>query len=200
MRIRNQTDFYFVQVGANDGIRFDSLYHLVANPRCSGLVIEPVKEYFERLEMNYRPYPKIQPVNLAIHKEHEKSVIYRVDPLKLVDLPDWADGIASLLPAHHKGLNIPQHCMVAEPVKCVHLMVLLEKHNVKRIDLLQIDVEGYDAEIVKMIDFQAIEPRIIKYEHKTITPQEKRETEVLLKNRGYSLFFEGQDTIALLRS
>ena len=67
--------------------------------RCSGLVIEPVKEYFERLEMKYRPYPKIKHVNLAIHKEHDQSVIYRVDALKLVD---WQSGQRIALAAQHR--------------------------------------------------------------------------------------------------
>jgi hypothetical protein len=45
---------------------------------------------------------------------------------------------------------------------------LLNKHNVKKIDLLQIDVEGYDGELLVGIDFSKIKPRYIRYEDKHI--------------------------------
>jgi hypothetical protein len=62
LRLRDNPDLCFVQIGANDGLRFDSLYAFVTSRRCRGLVVEPLKDYFERLQLNYRDYERIIPV------------------------------------------------------------------------------------------------------------------------------------------
>ena len=43
---------------------------------------------------------------------------------------------------------------------------LLDRHHVKKIDLLQIDVEGYDYELLKSFNFERIKPQLIRYEHR----------------------------------
>ena len=75
--LKNDPDFFFVQIGANDGVRFDNLYNFVTNNNCKGLVVEPIKDYFERLALNYRDYPDIIPVNVAVQK-HDcmKGLVY----------------------------------------------------------------------------------------------------------------------------
>ena len=41
---------------------------------------------------------------------------------------------------------------------------LCDKYEIRHIDFLQIDTEGYDAEIIKSIDFTKIKIDTIKYE------------------------------------
>src|SRR5687768_3061043 len=38
----------FVQIGANDGVRFDDLYQVVTNAQCSGIVVEPLPDMYQR--------------------------------------------------------------------------------------------------------------------------------------------------------
>ena len=40
-------DFFFLQIGANDGISFDPIYHLVTNFKLRGICLEPIDEYFQ---------------------------------------------------------------------------------------------------------------------------------------------------------
>ena len=47
---------------------------------------------------------------------------------------------------------------IAETVKSITFDTLLRRHGVSRLDLLQIDAEGYDFEILKRIDFRAFDP------------------------------------------
>lgn len=77
------------------------------------------------------------------------------------------------------------------------LMSLLKSEGITRLDLLQIDTEGFDAEIIKMIDFSVIRPQIIKYEHVGLSDADKQNTELLLKQYGYRVFREGGDSIAV---
>ena len=68
-----KTSFNFIQVGANDGISFDFLYDFVTKRNSQGVVIEPVKDYFNELVQNYKNFKSIVKINKAIHS-FEKQV------------------------------------------------------------------------------------------------------------------------------
>lgn len=193
-------DFFFVQIGANDGVSFDKLYDFVTTHACKGLVVEPLELYFERLKENYKDFPDIVPVKRAVHRTEKTALLHHVDPKKISQLPAWASGIGSMNPDHHKKSQTPSEHMIAEEVQCVHLMELLAQHHVDHIDLLQIDVEGYDAEVIRMIDFDLIPPHIIKYEHQVLSSADQNELTALLTRQGYRMFTQDFDTIAIRRS
>lgn len=188
----------FVQIGANDGILFDNLYHFVTEHRCKGLVVEPLSDYFERLSLNYRNYPQIKPVRAAVHPTLRQCSLYRVDPLHVSSLPSWTAGIASLDPEHYKRVGIADRHIIEEMVESMPLMELLERHSIHHLDLLQIDTEGFDADVIAMIDFQRIRPAIIKYEHVNLDRDVQLETQALLKRNGYGCMLDANDTIAFL--
>ena len=196
----NSKDFCFVQIGANDGIKFDDLYHFIAARDCRGLVVEPIKYYYEILKTNYGKFPNIIPVNRAIHKTEKRATIHYVDPEKLPSLPIWAQGIGSFDSEHYKNSNTPQEVMISEEVDCVELMALINEHGFNEIHLLQIDTEGYDGEVIKMIDFNAIVPRVIRYEHGILEETERQEVEDILLRQNYALFEERNNTIAIQNS
>ncbi len=195
---KKSENFKFMQIGANDGVRFDNLYDFVTQRRCSGIVVEPLKFYFEKLKHNYRQYPDIIPVNLAIHSTETKAVIHHVDPEKLDLVSSNKQGIGSLDPDHHKKSQTPSEYMIAEEVECVHVMDLIHQYNLLPLDLLQIDVEGYDAQIIKMIDFTKVTPRLIKYEHESLSDEDQKQTISLLESQGYQVFSQRNDTVAFL--
>ena len=188
--------FKFVQVGANDGVRFDSLYFFVTDHNCQGLVIEPLPDMFERLRLNYMDYPKITPLNIALHPTAHESTIYRVDPKQIGNFPSWVAGTASFLPDYHERTGIPKEAIITETVKCQPLMQVLEAHGMLDADLLQIDTEGFDAEILKMADFSRFKPTLIKFEHKHLQKEDLISVTSLLKNSGYQVFEDGSDTVA----
>lgn len=89
--------------------------------------------------------------------------------------------------------------MTTEPVDAIDFMTLLADHAIEHIDLLQIDVEGFDAEIIKIIDFTTIKPCLIKYEHAHLSPAESAYIQQLLRRNGYRLFRQGNDSVAVCR-
>ena len=69
----------------------------------------------------------------------------------------------------------------------------------KTIDLLQIDVEGYDYEIIKMIDFERVKPLIIHFEHGHLPIEQFEECLEVLIKQGYAISVEdGGDTTAYI--
>jgi FkbM family methyltransferase len=188
--------FVFVQVGANDGISFDNLYQFVTKNNASGLVIEPLSDMFERLRYNYRGRPNIKPIRAAVHPTASVVTIHRVSPEHVYDAPHWATGIGSIDATWHENIRLPTALMVEEKVPAVHLMQLLRDNSITRLSLLQVDVEGFDAEVIRMLDFGVIRPSIIKYE--CVHLGESDSTPALLHRSNYRLEREDDNMIAWL--
>jgi len=81
-------------------------------------------------------------------------------------------------------------------IRALSFETFIKTYNINHFDLLQIDIEGYDYEIIKMLDFKRFKPAIINYEHKNLTLRDRNECERFLKEMGYNLFKHGGDTCA----
>ena len=192
----------FIQIGANDGKSFDPLFQFLTlyKREVTGYALEPLPDLFAQLQKTYRVFPKVKSLQIAIHATAAEAVIYRVDPKRLKELPPWAKGIASFDEGHHRKSGIADEFIIREPVPCMSLMALLAEHNISELDLLQIDTEGYDAEIIGQIDFTRTKPALIKFEtgfDYSIMPEEVfGGIKVRLQNEGYEFFQEAADVIA----
>lgn len=199
-RLAKAPGFFFVQIGANDGVFGDPIFEFVTRHQLAGLVVEPLPDVFQQLVENYRPYPRVKAINTAIHATLTSAEMYRVDPAKLDGLEVWARGIGSFKGQHHVDAGIPAAAMRKEIVPCVTLEALLQAHGVGEIDLLQIDTEGYDAEIIRMIDFERRRPAIIRFEHGMpdgiMTQAEFKACVALLMDHGYVVATEYFDAVA----
>lgn len=195
-------NFFFLQIGANNGVRFDPIYHLVTSNPVKGLVIEPIKEYYNELEKNYAEFPKIIPVNLAIHQQQRTVTMYKVKD-GTNKYPEWAKGIASFNPEHHKKSGIASEDIGEETVEAVRLDELIKRYDITHIDLLQIDTEGYDYKILKMLNLDEIKPEIISFEHSILdavmTYEQLFEIQERLIQKGYNFIMLNQDAIAYRR-
>ena len=203
--LANRGRLFFVQIGANDGKTSDPVYQFVSlnHNKVRGIVVEPLGDFFKQLKNSYAKYPNVIPVNAAIHHSEREMTLYRVDPARLKDLPQWAKGIASFNKNHHELSGIPHDAIVPEKVRCMTLSELLTDHQATEIDLLQIDTEGYDSEIIRNIDFQAVKPKIIRFEHGLSEGIMSHETFLdiidLLHANDYELVIEYHDATAYQR-
>jgi hypothetical protein len=64
------------------------------------------------------------------------------------------------------------------------------------VDLLQIDAEGYDAEIIRLFDVPTRRPAIVRYEHKHLPQDIQEQTVAALIEQGYLLYLSAEDTLA----
>jgi FkbM family methyltransferase len=203
----NNNELFFIELGANDGRRSDPIYDFVRNNSkiMRGILLEPVKDYFEELKTNYKKYPDIITLNLAVHNSNKEMTIYRADPTKIGwnKLPKWANGIASFNKDHHKKSGIHKEAIIKEKVQCISLNDLIKNYQVAKIDLLQVDTEGYDSEIILNLDFKAIRPKIIHFEHGLHHRIMSKETFLIvadmLHNNGYELWIDSNNATAYQR-
>jgi hypothetical protein len=86
-----------------------------------------------------------------------------------------------------------------ETVRCMTLASLLRKHEAETVDFLQMDVEGYEYEILQVFPFEQWKPTVINYE-RVLLFERGPACRMLLSRHGYSLFDHGLDTLAVQES
>ena len=200
---KNIEDFYFIQVGANDGVTIDPIHRCIIDFKWQGILIEPVEYLFDKLVDNYKGKNNLIFENVAISDQKGQKLFYRIEKNNEKGSPNWYDQLGSFLPDvvfKYKGIitNFEKH-FISEKVECVTLNSIIKKHKVKKIDLVVIDVQGYDYEIIKTIDFREIKPRMILYEHGLLSYEDQKECEKLLRDKGYSIKVFSRDTFACLK-
>lgn len=203
-------NFFFVQIGANDGRKNDPIYNFVTKYSLSGILIEPQKEVFEKLKKNYAAYNNLIFDNVAISNKDGVQRIYSIkksfQEIYNKELGDDAASIASFKKSHivkhlkrhedfFRDKNIDDYIEEIE-IESLSFASLIKKHNIKNIDVLQIDTEGFDFEIIKMFNFELFSPSLICYENKHLSEKEQKECIKLLENENYKLFIGKKDTCA----
>jgi FkbM family methyltransferase len=193
-------NFFFVQIGAYDGKEDDPIRQFVRERHWRGLLVEPQPDACNRLKQNYAGCPGLLFENAAISGREGVLPFYKLK-----------DEYASLFHGDHRTLSsldaehILKHLSktaAAEDVLAVTQVAsltfasLLARHGIKRVNLVQIDAEGHDYDIIKTIDFSAVKPDIIRFEHAHIEAAGKDECIALLLTNSYKLVIGAYDITA----
>jgi FkbM family methyltransferase len=198
-RMAHQSEFFFVQIGAFDGQAGDPIHRFVTTYGWRGILVEPQKRYFSRLIATYGDQPNLVFRNVAVGERREKKILYKIRE-GVPGLPAWAPQAASFdrstVLSHREIIPDLEKLIDTEEVDCITLDDLLGEVPVPEIDLLQIDVEGYDHEIIRMLDFGRFAPSIIRFEHKHLSPRDYEASLQRLVRHGYRVAQEGPDTLA----
>jgi FkbM family methyltransferase len=191
-------EFFFVQIGANDGVRADPIHRLVIRHRLHGLAVEPLPDMFNALQQTYRNYPEVSLANVAVHRTDREVVLHRVRSDAQVD--DWAHGIASINPRHHELSGTQATMITTERVPAISLEGLLDAYSVTRCDAFLVDTEGYDSEIISMLLDTSLRPSIVLFEHGLLQGvmdlDKYKDLAARLIDEGYFLIMEEGDAIA----
>ncbi len=153
---------FVIQIGSNDGKRFDNLNKFVKTYNPQGIFVEPIKSNFEELLKNYSNKKNLIFENLAISVNNEISELYKVKDSKTNLYDEHVLGITSFDINHLIKHGVKKKHIEKENVKSISFADLLEKHNVNDFDLLLTDTEGYDAHIIlDFLNSSKIRPIII---------------------------------------
>ena len=139
---------FLIQIGANDGSRFDILNNYIKTYKIKSLLVEPIKEIFEKLKKNYEDCNFVSFENSAISVNNEITYLYKVDPKYLDNYDDHIPGITSFEKKHLLNHDVKKSHIVTEKINSVSMENLIAKYNIDNFDLLCVDTEGYDGNIV----------------------------------------------------
>jgi FkbM family methyltransferase len=191
--LRDDATFNFIQIGANDGVRWDPLHALIIKHHLTGLLVEPLPDMFEQLMENYRSEPQLSFENAAVATESGTRTLFRITPD--ANVPDAAHGWASFN-KEHLAADFKRHLQEVS-VPTLTVKELLEKHSIERITLLQIDTEGYDYEILKMFFQERVFPEIINFEYALLSNNDYLDCRRALVDNGYRFIDTAIDTLAI---
>lgn len=212
LKKRSGESIFCFQIGANDGKTNDPVHKYFKEYGWNGLLVEPQKDVFDvELSKTYQGFSQVKIENVALGKEEGSLPFYRV----AISKARWATGLSSfdkksieehikngyiIRKAKEEGVEVPQDpSKIIETVFVPTLKVqtLLDKNNVQNFNVLCVDTEGYDFEILKLIDFKKYSPEVILFESKNLSDEDFIQAKDYLMGYGYKLFWEKGDTLAI---
>jgi FkbM family methyltransferase len=208
--LAHRNSVFFVQVGSNDGLQGDPLHDLIiSHAHWKGMFIEPVPHLFQRLKGNYDNAGRFIFENVAISDNNAPRKFYYVSEKAKAalgdSLPFWYDQTSSFnkdhLIKHIDRINKALRPYVVEDyIRTISLPALFARHDIERIDLLHIDVEGYDYQVLLQFDFLKYRPSVVLYEQEHLSDHEKQSARLLLEQHGYSCAAYGGDILAISKA
>ena len=156
----------FFQIGTNNGC--DLFRELVRryNPDIV-ILVEPNNKLIDEIKNNYNNIQNVHIYNNAIYYNNDEDLELYV-PAKNGIIGTRADNNLvysdvhfSLLPMNDWGKKSD---MAKITTKSITFDKICSNHNITNIDYLQIDTEGFDSEIIKMIDFSKYKINKIRFE------------------------------------
>tara|TARA_B100002019_G_scaffold225742_1_gene198763 strand:- start:70 stop:780 length:711 start_codon:yes stop_codon:yes gene_type:complete len=173
---------FFIEAGANDGIKHSNTYYLEKKYNWKGICIEPVPNIFNKLIKNRNC------INL-------QEVLYDINDKEIIlDLAEQ-DGYSGIKnDMDHKRKTIKSFTFKTKTLT----KVLNDNNAPSNIDYLSLDTEGSELKILKGLDFDKYKINYINVEHNYKEPRRK-EIKKLLLSKGYKYLGENKwDDIYIL--
>jgi FkbM family methyltransferase len=156
----------FFQIGTNDG---DDLFNKLVQkyiPECI-ILVEPNKDLINKIKKNYNNMKNVYIYNNAIYYTDDEDIELYI-PAKngvMGTIAEngliYSDSHFSLVPMNDWG---NKNDMAKITTKSITFDKICSNHGITNIDYLQIDTEGFDSEIIKMIDFSKYKINTIRFE------------------------------------
>lgn len=172
----NKTNGFFIDIGANDGIKLSNTYLLEKDYQWKGICVEPNPRIFNLL---YTNRPNAICCSKAVYNRSDIAVLFDIFTMN-----DVFSGIHTDLERNIIDANKNKYQIL---VKAITINDLLDMYKAPLfIDYLSLDTEGSEYEILKSVDFGKYTFGIIDVEHNYIEPKRTHIRELLMsKNYEY---------------
>lgn len=145
---KDKQDGMFVDVGGNDPINCNNTY-LFEKAGWTGIAIEPQTDFNEA----WRNNRKAELLNYVIREENKK--------VNFISGGEKENGLSGV-EGYNKVSKNNQNKIEKEQRR---LDSILMERNMNKVDLLSIDVEGYEMNVLKSLDFNKIDVNVIVIEN-----------------------------------
>lgn len=193
---------HFIQVGANDGVRYDPINRFVTRYHWTGVLLEPIPRHFQALARKHGANPQLALIQAALDCQAGWRTIYEVAKEAIPPSADWVSGLASFERARIlstlKSLNLPESALAEQEVPTVTWDEVWGKLPQGRCDLLLLDTEGHDLILLRSLNLKLRRPRVIHFEHGCLSREDRLAFYGELLDLDYEFATEGVDTTAWL--
>lgn len=173
---------YYVELGANDGVRQSNTLHFEKYKNFSGVLIEPIPQKFEECKKN-RSIRNYFSNSACVSFEYKKPTMKLLYSNLMTTSLEGDSDIADRAKHAKSGEHLIKEKLYKFEINAKTLNdILIEAGSPHVIDLLSLDVEGSEIEVLKGIDFEKFTFKIICIESRDL---EKIQT--LLLAKGYIL-------------
>lgn len=167
LKLERHLDFnngFFVEAGGNNGIRQSNTYYFEACRGWRGMLVEAIPSLAMECR-RHRPHAIVEQVALASPDQVPGAVELQFAGLMSLvkgSMKSEIDQIAHV----EKGCEIQGIESYVVSVQTATLSSLLDKHGIHKIDLLSLDVEGFERKVLDGLDFERHAPTYILVEER----------------------------------
>lgn len=153
----------FVQIGTNNG---DDRYRqdVIREKPDLVVLVEPNSALRDAIVENYKDIPNTHIITAALYYTDNEEVTLYIPGMR-----SYSDAHYSLLPMNDWG---EKDTMEKIRAPSITFDTLCKRFDIDEIDFLQIDTEGFDSEIIQMIDLEKVKIHKIRYEIWGFSPAE----------------------------
>jgi len=146
----------FVEFGAIDGLITSNTLFFEEEMDWTGLCIEPIPEMFQQLTKNRKCICE----NYAVSDDFGEVEFMVYD-----DVVGWSGISDSIEPEHFERIELKGGEQRTIMVPTMPLNALLSMHGLQNVDYMTIDVEGHEDRIVRSIDFEGFNIKVLDIEN-----------------------------------
>lgn len=190
LRLLRHVDFkngFFVECGANDGYCYDPTYYLEKFKGWTGILVEPLPKVFNRCLVNRK---KSVIYNYAlVSPEYAGKTVTICDCNAMSVIKGSFDGYEEWIKSGEEAQNMKSEELDV-PARTIQSLIddNFSQYGRRDIDLAVFDVEGYELEVIKGLDFNKNKPAYLLIE--IHTDERKKEIEDYIGQFGYALLEE----------
>jgi FkbM family methyltransferase len=170
----NKTNGVFVEIGCLDGIEYSNTYYF-EKKGWSGVCVEAHNDFITSLKTN-RPGSTI--VHCAVGEENKDEVVFyanKIGSLSTLDKSEekrWQENYKDYF-----------HGFEEQKVRMRTMTSIFDELKIGQIDFVSLDIEGYEINALKGLDFNKYKPSIFVIEYKD--EEHKKGLEAILFPAGY---------------
>jgi FkbM family methyltransferase len=186
-----------VQIGAYDGVSGDPVYEFVHQGRLRAVLVEPIESSFLKLQETYSGIDRVSLVPAAIAHQDGKAKMYRAKNSGRWLNDNWVGRVTSFDRKHLLRHGVRKSEIEEVYVEAITLKTLTARFDIDSPWFLQIDAEGFDAEVAEMALSLSCLPDFINFEHANLSPKSVRSVFDKLQAAGYAWLHSSVDTLAI---